>query len=256
MNAFYLLCFTSLLLARPDDETKKRNRLDNRVERRQYRNSIEEITYHDRWKKVATVRLFDLNNQRLAEEHYSDFQQRIRHGRARFWYPTGQLHWTCDFKENQINGPFFSYYEDGTLKRRELYRQGFARKGECYTADGTAVDCQPLVQPSDFEGGSKKFVQFLRERLRKFQPTNPSQFITLEGSLSEEGILFGLHPVSYIEQRSAEREMVRQMVEALRDMPRWRPMIIDDQPVQSDVLISIYFSDGKLFSASYGANAL
>lgn len=252
MNSFFLVCLATLLVAQPDDENKKSRRMKNRIERRELQNSIEEITYHDRWKRVATFRVYDKANRRLLEEHYRDFQLRIRHGQTRAWYPNGQLQWTCDFKDSQINGPYFSYYEDGTLKRRELYKLGTARKGECFSSEGTPVACRPLIKKAEFEGGKKQFITVLKERLRHIQPTEPSFFFTLEGTLSEEGILFGLKPLAYIQNRPPEeRELARQLVSALRDMPRWQPVIVDDQPIASDLLISIYFSNGKVFGGSY-----
>ncbi|MFD1143284.1 toxin-antitoxin system YwqK family antitoxin [Larkinella insperata] len=258
MSSFYLICLAGALLASPGDETKKNRRLKNRFERQEYLNSVQEITYHDRWKKMATVQTFDKANRRLSEEHYRDYQQRIRHGRTRSWFPNGQLHWTCDFKDNQINGPFFSYYEDGTLKRRELYRLGqVRRKGECFTANGEPTPCQPLVQQAEFEGGPKKFVQFLKGRLRQIQSPEPSIFITLEGTLSESGILYNLRPMSYLKNRpESEQKLASQLVENLRDMPQWRPLVIDDQATQSDLLISIHLYGGRVYSANYGYNTM
>ncbi|GAB3336586.1 hypothetical protein GCM10027299_46780 [Larkinella ripae] len=248
----------SLLMAGPDDETKKSRRTKERVERREYRNSIEEITYHDRHQKVATVRTFDKNNRKLSEEHYRDFQLRIRHGQTRSWYPNGQVHWTCDYKENQINGPFFSYYSDGTLKRRELYRLGQVRKGgQCFTPEGDPTSCQPLVQNAEFDGGSRKFTQFLKERLGRVKSTEPTVFITLEGTVSEDGFLFNLRPLPYLRHRpESERELANLLISALRETPRWRPLIVDDQTTQSELLISVQVRVGHVFSANYGYNTL
>ncbi|RRB07572.1 toxin-antitoxin system YwqK family antitoxin [Larkinella rosea] len=255
MGPFFLFVMISLLVSNPDDDAKKNRRMKNRVEVREYRNVIEEVTYHDRWKKVATVRMYDKAHQRLSEEHYNDFQLGIRHGQTRCWYPNGQLHWTCDFKQNEINGPFFSYYEDGALKRRELYRRGTVRKGECFSPDGTLVSCQPLSQKAEFEGGPKKFIAFLKTRLEHLQPENPALFFTLRATLSPDGILFGLQTLPYMEQRpEPERRFAKQVVENLRDMPRWKPVVFDDQTVQSDLVINIFFSNGKVYSGSYGLN--
>ncbi|MFC5408823.1 toxin-antitoxin system YwqK family antitoxin [Larkinella bovis] len=257
MNGFCLLLLSSLLVIQPDDGAKKNRRPKNRVERKAFQDSYAEITYHDRWEKVVTVRFFDPENHRISEEHFSNYPLRIRHGRASAWYPNGQLRWACDFKNNQINGPYFSYFEDGTLKRRELYRQGVARKGECFTPDGTPTACNPLVQQAEFDGNQKQFIQFMKERLPRIPSTEPTLFITLKGTLSEEGILFGLRPMPYMAQRpQSEKDLARQLIESLHDMPRWRPLIIDDQPIQSDLLISIQFSNGKVFNASYGINLL
>lgn len=258
MSSLFLVCLAGVLIASPGDETKKSRRLKNRMERREYLNSVQEITYHDRWKKMATVQTFDRANRRLSEEHYRDYQQRIRHGRTRSWFPNGQLHWTCDFKDNQINGPFFSYYEDGTLKRRELYRLGQVRKGgECFTSDGEPTACQPLVQQAEFEGGPKKFVHFLRTRIPQLASAEPTVFITLEGSLSQDGILYNLRPMAYLKNRpESEQRLAQQVIESLRDMPQWKPLIIDDQATPSDLLISIHLNAGRIFSANYGYNAM
>lgn len=258
MNSFFLLFITSLLVAAPDDETRKDRRSKNRIERREFRNSVEEITYHDRHQRVATVRTFDKFDRKLSEEHYSDFQQRIRHGQTRTWYPSGQLHWTCDFKQSQMNGPFISYYADGTMKRRERYRLGQVRKGgQCFTPEGEAIACQPLVQNTEFEGGSRKFTQFLRERLGRIKSSEPSVFITLEGTVSEEGQLSNLRPLPYMKHRpESERELANQLIDVLAETPRWRPLIIDDQSTPSSLLISIQLRTGHVFSASYGYNAM
>jgi hypothetical protein len=111
------------------------------------------------------------------------------------------------------------------------------------------------VRNAEFEGGPKSFMQFLRERLGRFKSSELVLFITLEGTLSEDGILFSLRPLPYLQNRPPEeRELAKQMIAELRDMPRWQPMIVDDEPVQTDLLISIQLSAGKVQTASYGLN--
>ena len=240
MNSLCVLLITGLLVYASDDTSRQAKRLKERVERKEYADVIEEIMYHDRRKEFATVRYFDKLGNRLSEEHYSNYQLRIKHGQTRFWYGNGQLHWSCDFNSNQINGPFFAFYEDGSMKRREYYKYGYVKKGECFTPEGEPYPCDPFVKKAQFAGGSEKFIQFLRKKLYHIRPATTPTFVTLEGTVLPDG-------TALISKVLPERDLSLQVVAAIGEMPRWEPAKVDGLPVQSAFLLTLALRDGSVF---------
>lgn len=240
MNSLFIFLITGLLVVVSDDDTRQGRRLKGHVERKEYADVIEEITYHDRRKEFATVRYFDRQGNRLSEEHYNNYQLRIKHGQTRFWYPNGQVHWSCDFNNNLISGPFFAYYEDGSLKRREYYKYGIVRRGQCFTPEGVALACEPFIRKAQFAGGREKFLQFLRKKLEKVKPEMSPTFVTLEGMVLPDG-------TALIHRALPERDISMQVLATIGEMPRWEPAMVDGVPVQSAFALTLILRDGSVF---------
>ncbi len=245
MNSLYICMLVGLLVGMTDeDDPRLAKRLKDRVQRREYLDGIEEITFNDRRKENATVRYYTKDGRRLSEEHYSNYQLRVKHGRTQFWYPNGQLHWACDFNNNQINGPFFSYYTDGTLKRKELYKWGYVKSGQCYSPEGERIECEPFIQRADFPGGRDKFLAFLRDRLKHVKPAQTPAFVTLEGNVWVDG-------TAYLKRVAPDRELFHQVADSIGIMPAWKPAKVDGVPVQSGFQVILSFREGTVFMYDY-----
>lgn len=239
MNSLYIFLLTGLLVFSPDDDTRQGRRVKGSVERKEYTDYIEEITYHDRRKEYATVRYLDKQGNRLSEEHYNNYQLRIKHGQTRFWYTNGQVHWSCDFNNNLISGPFFAYYEDGTLKRREFYKYGYVKRGQCFSPEGEQIPCEPFIKKAQFQGGKEKFLQFLRKQLTGIRSTSPT-FVTLEGAVLPDG-------TALIHRALPAHDLALQVMAAIGEMPRWEPAKVDGMPVQSAFLFTVALRDGSVY---------
>ncbi|GAA4402664.1 hypothetical protein GCM10023187_17970 [Nibrella viscosa] len=190
----------------------------------------------------------------MSEEHFQDYPLRIRHGQTRYWYKTGQLQLACDFKRNRINGPLAAYHEDGSPKRREQYRNGELRTSQCFSPDGQARPCQPLLTTVDFPGGQKPFVEFLRDRLdrRKINLVDAPAFITVEATVHKDGTLSGPRTLPAVKLRPLPEQIINQQVaEAMANMPPWRPAALDDIPIEAYVLISVALRDGIVHQVNY-----
>ncbi|WP_345240089.1 hypothetical protein [Nibrella saemangeumensis] len=238
----------------PTDDTPAKRRTKQRVYRTDLGDHIEEITMHDRHGKVATVRCFDRTGQRLSEIHYQDYPLRLRHGQTRFWHRSGQLQLACDFKKSQFNGPLATYYEDGSLKRREQYRNGKLRTSQCFSQDGQAQPCKPLLTNVEFAGGQAGFVAFLRDRLdhRRINLVDAPAFVTLRATVHKDGTLSGLGTLYNVTLRpEPEQVLNQQFVNAMATMPPWKPAELDNIPIEAYILISVSLRNGHVHQVHY-----
>ncbi len=219
-----LLALASAFAPSDDDPIKKGNPL---VERRVHATYTEEITFLNRRREVATVRTFATDGHRITEEHYANYEQGIKHGLTRCWYPNGQTYWSSDFKHGDMHGPLLVYYADGATKRREYFKRGLSRESKCFDATGQAIPCESFAKPASFPGLEKEFLKELGAKLAEsgYKTRNESQYLTYQVVVEEDGTL-GL-----INVYPTDHELATPLRKALGQLINWKPATVDNAPV-------------------------
>jgi|GEM_PF-6519088 len=219
-----LLFFATTALAQNNEGDTHPNPL---MERRVHETYTEEITFMNKRREVAIVRTFSPSGQRITEEHYENYDQGIKHGLTRCWYPNGQTYWSSDFKHGDLNGPLLVYYTDGAAKRREYFKQGTSRKSTCFDPQGVAHPCDAFAKPASFSGTANEFQATLKKQLTLvgFELRNQEQYISYQGIIEENGQMTGItvYPTGH--------ELTEPLKKALSGLPRWKPATVDNEPV-------------------------
>jgi hypothetical protein len=226
--------------AQPNDPPARSGPL---FERRVHETYIEEITFTNKQRAIATVRTFTHSGGRITEEHYENYDRGIKHGLTRCWYPNGQTYWSSDFKHGYMNGPLLVYYPDGSPKRRGYFRSGFSRKSTCFDPDGTVHPCDAFAQPAKLPGTEKEFVTALMTQLSEvgFERQGQPQVISFKGIVEENGQLtnIGIYP--------AETPLADPLKAALLRMPRWKPATVDNEPIATHYFLSLVIQGKEVF---------
>ena len=257
MSGIAALCWIFSLCSVCIDDTSKREP-KQRVVRFDNGTNSYEVIFHDRRRRLATLRSFTRTGLRLSEEHYLNFTLGIKHGQTRYWYENGRLRLTCDFKKAMVNGPLLTYYEDGTLKRREYYRQGQLKTGQCFAPDGNVTPCLPLIRRAEFTGGKENLLDYLRKQLvyLNVDLIDSPAFIILEAAIREDGTVSKITSPSEVAYRPKSEQVVyQQFIEALRDMPPWQAAMLDDMPIAANMQISIILRDKRVYQVGYGISS-
>ncbi len=203
---------------------------------------VEEITFLNKRRNVATVRTFTHGGERLTEEHYANYREGIKHGLTRCWHPNGKIYWSSDFKHGVTHGPLLVYYPDGSLKRREYFKNGVSRKRECFDHTGEAQSCQAFSRPASFAGTVKEFQTSVRQKLEAvgYIPDNTAHVIGFQGVIEDNGQITQLMTLyTSPETDILNREFTDKVRQALMQIPRWQSAIVDDRPISSAYVLSL-----------------
>lgn len=196
------------------------------------------VTFHDKQKRFATVKLFDKQQVLRSETHYRD---QMRHGQERVFYPDGHLYWKGDYKDDMPSGVFVAYYPDGTLKRKERYRNGTLKEGYCYDSLGHTVPHFPFRTEPSFVGGKYALQRFLRSKWPAHlkEANNGITFLEAELSIGADS----LAKAEFI--KADDYEHRKALSAAIRAMPKWIVGTFDGQPnISSYKLQLVLRSDG------------
>lgn len=211
-------------------------------ERRVRDTYVEEITYTNKRREVAIVRTFTPGGERITEEHYENFNQGIKHGLTRCWYPNGQMYWSSNFKHGQTHGPLLVYYPDGSLKRREYFKNEVSHKRECFDLLGEAQTCEAFAKPASFVGTDKEFLVSIQQKLDEagYVPDNTTHIIGFQGVIQDNGQLTQLITLYTLPETDyLDREFTDKVKQALMQIPQWQSATIDDRPVSSAYVLAL-----------------
>ncbi len=212
-------------------------------ERRVHETYTEEITFTNKQREIATVRTFTPSGQRITEEHYGNYQQGIKHGLTRCWYPNGQTYWSSDFKHGDMNGPLLVYYPDGSTKRREYFRRGISRENTCFNPLGATHPCEAFAKPASFLGTQTDFLAVLMAHLSEvgFEKQNQGQLLSVKG-IVEENAQF-----TNIEVYPTDNPLADPLKKALSQIPRWKPASVDNEPIATRYFLTLLIQGKEVF---------
>lgn len=248
LPAISALLLLSLLSATPDDRTIARK------ERYDRGNRIEEIIYHDKLDQIATVRTYSTGGVLQMEEQYQNYTKRQKSGFTKYWYPSGKLYWVSDYKNNVKHGSFIVYNEDGTLKRREYYKNGVPKKATCYGSGGEAVNCTSFLRDAEFTNGMAQLNTFIQHYIDRDPHPRKAPRLLVRFDVNTDGSIENLFFILPSEQGKVDRgnsslsehDDAAFLMDAFEDMPRWKPAMFDDIPIRSTISLSVRYKKGEL----------
>ena len=160
-------------------------------------------------------------------------------GKFREWYGDGQLWKDLNYDQNNLNGEIMTYWDNGQLKRHELFQSGKSIKGECYNREGQSVDFYAFMVMPQFQGGVSELMEFLSRRI-----TYPvaMQRIRSEGKVFVGFIVNKEGSVTDVEViRGVSHEFDEEALRVAKCMPKWNPGMQDGEKVKVHYICPIVF---------------
>ncbi|WP_298360306.1 toxin-antitoxin system YwqK family antitoxin [Runella sp.] len=237
MKTVFLLSFflgwSQCLLAQKD----KLWRSDVRQELANY---DQVITFHDKKKRFATVKIIDKAGVLRNEANFKD---EMKHGYEQFFYPDGGLYWKSDYRDNVQNGIFMVYYPDGSLKRKEKYRNGFRKEGYCYDSLGNTTAYYPFKTQPEFKDGLYSLQRYFRDKWPSSLRGNLAGWTFLEMNL-----IIGTDSLARVGSLKAEDfEHRKALASAVKTMPKWTPGTFDGQVSETNYRVSLVLTPEGLY---------
>jgi hypothetical protein len=189
---------------------------------------------------LADSTLYRVDNYKVVDRgnYYGIFA--VRHGPTKLLYADGRLYLTCDYNMNELNGPFTVYYNDGAIKRRELYRNGKSKKSVCYDTAGNEQVCETFYQRAKFVGNTSELQAYMGKNLQSVLEGHPALLITMSLIINEIGQVIDVKLDSGRSNprlASTIRKMIQDMPRGQDNEPNWKPATMDGRPIPATLVL-------------------
>ena len=148
-------------------------------------------------------------------------------GTFKMWYESGQLKRDIDYHLNKIDGHLTTYWENGKVKRQDLYQEDKVVEGKCFDENGHETAYYPFHKMPQYPGGEKGLMCFISMNLK--YPVNAQEagiqgkvvahfVIDTSGQVSDIQIIRRLYP-------SMDNEALR----VISILKHWIPAEVDGE---------------------------
>ncbi len=214
-----------------------------RTDTRQVLSSYDQVvTFHDKKKRFATVKIIDKSGILRSE---TNFRDELKHGYEQVFYPDGSLYWKSDYRDNLPNGIFMVYYPDGTLKRKEKYRNGYRKEGFCYDSLGNVASYFPFKTEPVYKNGAYDLQRYFRDKWPATLKGNMAGWVFMEMNL-----LIGPDSIARVSSFKVEdTEHRKALLKAVTEMPKWIPGTFDGKVTEVGHKVSLILTPEGLYLA-------
>lgn len=167
----------------------------------------------------------------------------ILDGEMKMWYPEGQLSFTGSYKDNLKDGSFESFDQAGNTDRKGVYQKGKLISGEAVLHD--LVYNEPEVK-AQFIGGDSAFDEYLKMKTSGFEAVkamgeNELSIVNLRLNIGKAG------QINKLDIRLMDKPSDQEIIEAaFKEIPRFRPALIEGVPVRSTLDLNLLLSNKGL----------
>jgi len=154
------------------------------------------------------------------------------------WYKSGNKRVVGNYNKGKKHGDFISYWENGQLKRKDLYKKGKLVEGKCWDNSGKEVPYYDFEIRPEFPGGKNALVLYLKENLDYDQVSSSSkgQKVVVRFYIDKDGSIIDVIVIKGIDKKT-DQEAKR----LIQDMPKWKPAIQDGSAVKVRRTLPIVF---------------
>lgn len=160
-------------------------------------------------------------------------------GEEKSWSLTGFLTKVVEYRNGIKHGRFLTYYDNGQLIRKDIYRNDKLVKGNCYTRQGKDTSYFDYFIMPEFNGGLEGFKKFILERLKYPEVASQNKVegqVFLKFTIDKEGNIIKEKIV-----KSDKEYFNEEVMRVLKLSPKWIPGRKDGKLVDVSITIPIRF---------------
>jgi protein TonB len=102
------------------------------------------------------VETFYVNGSRKEIRYYTDRTEKIQIGVSQKWHTNGQLKSKQKYEYGLLCDTLFTFWENGQLKRQDIYQNGKFVKGNCYNNSGKKIPHFDYEEMPKYPGGDNQ----------------------------------------------------------------------------------------------------
>ena len=148
-------------------------------------------------------------------------------GTFRMWYESGQLKRDIDYHKNKIDGHLTTYWENGKVKRHELFQEDKSVEGKCYDENGLETTYYPFYKMPGFRGGVNGLLEFISKNMKYCVD---AQEAGIQGKVVVQFVIDKKGQVNNINiKQSLYRSLDFEAQRIVSILPRWIPCETDGE---------------------------
>ncbi|GAB2770824.1 energy transducer TonB [Salinimicrobium soli] len=180
-------------------------------------------------------RLYWISGQIKKEEYFSSFKEEVLEGKKTLWKEDGSLWTESEYVKGKLHGYLISYWENGQLKRKDLYKKGKLKEKKVWDSTGKAITWYPMEVHPRFPGGKSGLENYIKANAKKPNGVAGGKVVVgfvidIDGSITdvriEETSSFALNLSAY---------------NVVAKMPAWKPGERDGEIVRVKYSIPLVF---------------
>lgn len=186
----------------------------------------------------ATVRTYSISNNLINEYQYGNYKARQLNGHQRVWYENGRIKSDINYYHDSIDGELNTYWDNGQLRRKDIYEKNRFVRGNCYTRlgqDTTYVEYRVMPQ---FNGGMQALREYLNGNLK--YPTEAKK-AGIEGSVRVRFIVDKDGTISDLVVTQGHPSLVPEALRVVRKMPPWIPGKMEGELTKFTYILPVTF---------------
>jgi TonB family protein len=172
------------------------------------------------------------------------YKSGLLYGLEKRWSAEGKLKKEVEYKEGMKHGKFLSYYDNGSLVRRDIYKNDKFIKGRCFTREGKDTSYFEYFVMPKFKGGLEGFKKYVLDKIiyPEIAKKNYEEGrVYVKFTVDKAGNL--IKPVIVKEDKDYfNKEALR----VISSSPRWIPGKRDGQIIDVSITIPIFFKLSRI----------
>ena len=189
------------------------------------------------------TRSYFMDGSIKSERTYFSEEKKVVHGERKEWYENGQLRWNARYRINELDGEILGYWENGALKRKDLYERGKLIESGLWDQDGQEIEHYPFEVKAEYKGGRRAISRFLSGNLvypeRDLQAGIEGK-VMLEFKVKKDGSMSDIR-ITQSATTGMDEEALR-VVTLMKDLNHWTPGMLDGEYITTLFSLPISFA--------------
>lgn len=172
--------------------------------------------------KSGTIETFFVNGTLLKRVDYFYEQNDNRREKITYYYDSGGIESITNCLVLDFDGDQFSYFPNGKLKRKAVYKNNKRIQGNCYTADGKdTIYYETADRMPVFPGGRPAMEKFFYDNLKYPKDAKNNR---ISGTVEIEVIIGKLGDIEKISiAKSVYPSIDSEALRLVQSLPKWTP---------------------------------
>jgi TonB family protein len=206
--------------------------------------------------KPQMTGLFKDDSLTVANGHFAWYDEKGLHrrciladgkkeGTETYYYPNGHVKATGNNKAGEMDGEWLGFYTSGKPSGKANYANGKQLSASFFQEDGTRdKSITQFMLEAEYPGGPNQLLKFLNKTVKYPDAAFKSKIegtVIVTFKVSKDGI-----PMDFKVTTSVEKSLDAEALNALRQMPEWKPGVLGGIPTDTYKSQPIVFRlDGK-----------
>jgi len=201
-------------------------------------------TYYELIDSSATEiieKIYFINDSLYKISHFSGLKDKKKNGKCYQYYRNGKVEYDMNYLDNNLDGKFLGYYENGNTRRVDFYKNGKFLNGNCYTKSGLDTTYFIYEKSASYKGGG--IASFQRFVMKQVKYPEIAAEKGIQGKVKVEFCVNSKGQVCDVKViESPNYYLSKSALDAVLKSEFWEPAIQEGKRVKQKFVIPINFS--------------